>query len=193
MGCACLQNRINNITGETDENKEIEEEPYNNNSNNKDNKANSVNENDLKNNPDQNKKYMIVVGNQPLLNKNALTLDSSNNVLNRARSSPPVPKEEEEERNNIQYKEIETNLITPKEFEEFCTTHESLNDSTKVELRPATSCEHKTIYYGEWDIKNNKRHGRGIQVWPDGSKYIGYWKNNQAWGKGKLIHQDGDI
>ena len=185
MGCACLQNRLNELNGETNENKEIEEVPYNNDMNYQ--KTN--NENDIKNNPNSNKNYMIVVGNQ---NKNALELDSSNNVLSRAKSTPPRKKEEEGD-SSAQYKQIDTNLITPKEFEEFCIANEPLNDDVKVEIKPTTSCENKTIYYGEWDISNNKRHGRGIQIWPDGSKYLGYWKSNQAWGKGKLIHQDGDI
>ena len=78
MGCACLQNRLNELNGETNENKEIEEVPYNNDMNYQ--KTN--NENDIKNNPNSNQNYMIVVGNQ---NKNALELDSSNNVLSRAK------------------------------------------------------------------------------------------------------------
>jgi len=30
-------------------------------------------------------------------------------------------------------------------------------------------------------------------VWKDGSKYEGYWKNDMANGKGRLIHSDGDV
>lgn len=37
------------------------------------------------------------------------------------------------------------------------------------------------------------RDGRGIQVWQDGSRYEGYWKNNKANGFGRLIHADGDV
>ena len=103
MGCACLHNKISELNGETNENKEIEEDPYNNNNNNyKSDEPNSVNENEIKNNVNSNQNYMIVVGNQP---KNALTLDSSNNVLNRAKSSPPLPKEEGLD-SSIQYKEM---------------------------------------------------------------------------------------
>jgi len=36
------------------------------------------------------------------------------------------------------------------------------------------------------------RHGRGKQLWKDGSIYEGYWKNNMAHGKGRLIHSDAD-
>ena len=198
MGCACLLKNYNSINGETNEIKEIEEDPDNNNNNNINNQENqnenSQNEKDLKNNnPENNQKFIIQIGyNQPLLNNNVLALDTNNNsALNRAKSSPPLPKEDEDSK--ALYKPVESNLITPEEFQEFCSTNASLNDSIQVEIRPTMSCENKTIYYGEWDTKNNKRHGRGIQVWPDGSKYIGYWKNNQAWGKGKLIHPDGDI
>ena len=196
MGCACLLKNFSSINGENNEIKEIEEDPDDINNNNKiinnlENQKENENEKDINNNPEGKQTYIIQIGNQPIQNKNALALDpNSNSVLNRAKSSPPLSKEDEDTKNL--YKPIETNLITAEEFQEFCTTNDELKDSIQVEIKPATSCENKTIYYGEWDTKNNKRHGRGIQVWPDGSKYIGYWQNNQAWGKGKLIHPDGD-
>ena len=191
MGCACLFNRNNLETGNNDV-KDIEEEPDNNSNN--DSKDYEQRDNNSKDNQEAKQNYYIVVGNHPQLNKGLMSLDSSNNVMNRARAkSSPLNALSEEDDKNFHYKPIETNLITPEEFQEFCATHNSLNDSISVEIRPTTACENKTIYYGEWDIKKNLRHGRGIQVWPDGSKYIGYWKNNQANGKGKLIHQDGDI
>ena len=37
------------------------------------------------------------------------------------------------------------------------------------------------------------RSGYGVQEWPDGSKYHGYWENDKANGKGKLYHASGDI
>ena len=37
------------------------------------------------------------------------------------------------------------------------------------------------------------RHGKGIQYWTDGSMYEGYWKDDQAFSKGRLIHADGDV
>ncbi len=30
-------------------------------------------------------------------------------------------------------------------------------------------------------------------MWPDGSIYEVYWKNDKANGKGRLIHADGDV
>ena len=43
------------------------------------------------------------------------------------------------------------------------------------------------------NIKENIREGRGKQIWPDGSLYEGFWRNDKANGKGRLIHSDGDV
>ena len=34
--------------------------------------------------------------------------------------------------------------------------------------------------------------GLGTQVWPNGSKYVGNWRNNKANGKGEFIHYNND-
>lgn len=70
--------------------------------------------------------------------------------------------------------------------------YKPLNDKEKIEVRPPVEYENKSVYYGEWGVNNNLRHGRGIQTWVDGSKYEGYWKSDKANGKGRLIHADGD-
>ena len=49
------------------------------------------------------------------------------------------------------------------------------------------------VYQGQWDLEAGNREGRGTQVWRDGSKFVGYWKNDKANGKGRLIHADGDV
>ena len=36
------------------------------------------------------------------------------------------------------------------------------------------------------------KHGKGVQVWPDGGEYDGYWYNNKINGKGKFIYANGD-
>ena len=62
----------------------------------------------------------------------------------------------------------------------------------KVDKDEAT-LEDGAHYKGQWNKSTNQRHGRGNQVWTDGSIYDGYWKNDKANGRGRLIHADGDI
>ena len=68
-----------------------------------------------------------------------------------------------------------------------------LEDKTQVELHLPIKYENQAEYWGETKKSSKIRHGRGIQVWIDGSKYEGYWLNDKANKKGKLIHSDGDI
>ena len=68
-----------------------------------------------------------------------------------------------------------------------------LNDNVNVVRKPPVEYENKSIYFGEWNIESDQRHGRGIQCWLDGSRYEGYWKNDKANVKGMLYHADGDI
>ncbi len=46
------------------------------------------------------------------------------------------------------------------------------------------------IYYGEW--KDNIRHGHGIKYWPDGTKYEGYFADNDLI-RGKITAPDGSF
>ena len=48
------------------------------------------------------------------------------------------------------------------------------------------------VYYGQWS-KSGLRHGRGTQLWSDGTKYVGNWKEDKVNGKGRLIHFNGDV
>ena len=61
------------------------------------------------------------------------------------------------------------------------------------EQRDQQTLKSESVYLGEWLVGKNIREGRGIQVWPDGSLYEGYWQNNQANGTGRLLHKDGDV
>ena len=45
--------------------------------------------------------------------------------------------------------------------------------------------EKNTSYTGQY--KHGKRHGRGEQVWEDGSVYDGYWKDDKITGKGMMF------
>lgn len=49
----------------------------------------------------------------------------------------------------------------------------------------------ESVYIGQW-TSDGLREGRGVQMWKDGSKYDGTWKDDMANGYGRLIHSDGD-
>ena len=76
-------------------------------------------------------------------------------------------------------------------FEEYPQKKENIN--LKIDKKEPLKLENNIIYYGEWDMNFFTKHGRGIQIWPDGSYYKGYWENNKAEGKGQFIHSTGDI
>lgn len=48
------------------------------------------------------------------------------------------------------------------------------------EMRQIVTLDNNSIYQGEWNKKTNQKDGRGIQIWPDGSRYDGFWKNDIA-------------
>ena len=66
---------------------------------------------------------------------------------------------------------------------------EEIDDNIPKVQKNAVKLENGAIYIGEWNGKW-ERHGKGAQVWNDGSKYEGYWKNDKANGQGRLIHGD---
>ena len=96
--------------------------------------------------------------------------------------------------NENELTKINVDKFIEDDFKELINNYPEKEDGIIVEKRDLIENENdKTLYYGEWDVENNIRHGRGIQIWPDGAKYIGYWQNGKACGKGKLYHSDGDI
>mgnify|MGYP000878675882 FL=1 len=75
--------------------------------------------------------------------------------------------------------------LKPFEYE-----YDSPEDKTLPLLEPY-EVEEGAIYIGQW--KNGKKHGRGEQIWPDGTYHKGYWRNGVAKGKGRLIHANGNV
>ena len=67
-----------------------------------------------------------------------------------------------------------------------------VNDGFPKKLNAPRNVDNNAIYIGQYDEYGN-RFGRGIYIWHDGAKYIGYWDRNMANGHGRLIHADGDI
>ncbi len=94
---------------------------------------------------------------------------------------------------SINFIYIQNSPITENDLRLLFEKYPPLQDGVEVELRKSVEYENSAIYYGEWEKTGNKRHGRGIQVWTDGSRYEGYWKEDKANVKGKLIHSDGDV
>src|SRR6056300_1660644 len=66
------------------------------------------------------------------------------------------------------------------------------DDGVEKVLKDNIKLESGAEYEGEWDLEGRK-HGKGVQIWVDGSLYEGYWKNDKANGRGRLIHADGDV
>ncbi|MCQ2817849.1 MAG: hypothetical protein MJ252_11345, partial [archaeon] len=78
-------------------------------------------------------------------------------------------------------------------FEEYPLLSHIYIQSELILKPPYEYSNKREMYYGEWHIKTNQRHGRGIQQWLDGSRYIGYWLKDKASIKGKLYLSNGDI
>ena len=87
---------------------------------------------------------------------------------------------------NKETKEVEKH-VGPFQFD-----LEEAKYGTELITRGPYKLENGAVYKGQW-TKNDERQGRGIMVWNDGSKYVGYWYNDMANDRGRLIHADGDI
>ena len=67
-----------------------------------------------------------------------------------------------------------------------------LNDGIEVEYRENITLENGDVYYGEWAIKTNSQHGRGLLFVSNGAKNFGYWKDNKSNGYGIIYFSDGE-
>jgi hypothetical protein len=113
-------------------------------------------------------------------------LKNNDNIINENNKS-----QENNTTSEIQNREL-LNKIPQEELNKVLNEYPPLNDGINVSIRPLIDNENGSVFFGEWDPSTNKRHGRGIQVWSNGNKYSGLWRNNKANGKGKLKHNDGD-
>ena len=60
-----------------------------------------------------------------------------------------------------------------------------------IEERGDVVFKNGAVYKGQW--LGQMKHGFGVQTWPDGARYEGFWKYNKACGRGKFWHVDGDV
>jgi hypothetical protein len=51
----------------------------------------------------------------------------------------------------------------------------------------------KLVFDAETQEKVHIKHGKGEQVWQDGAKYNGDWRNGMAEGQGTFYHANGDV
>ena len=68
--------------------------------------------------------------------------------------------------------------------------YKKLNDGVSVQIKPQIKYEDGSLYLGEWN-EEDKRHGRGIEIFPDESRYSGQWRNDKPNGLGSLKKKDG--
>lgn len=66
-----------------------------------------------------------------------------------------------------------------------------VQEKEAIKQRGPIRFSNMSVYLGEWNMYDEK-HGKGIQVWDDGSKYEGYWKYDKPNGKGRMIYGNGD-
>ena len=67
------------------------------------------------------------------------------------------------------------------------------NDGKDRVVKPIILLENGAKYEGEWLNGTDTRDGRGIQIWLDGSRYEGYWKDDLQHGMGKEIWTDNSM
>ena len=194
MGCSCLLRKNNTeevkkeINDDYNNISKIDDIENNNNININNNNNQNIENNNINNNTNNNNYSNVIVSNQ-LKIKNKICQNSSQSQMeNKRAKSTPLNQEEDNKENNslkessndFEYKQIETDLITTEELQNFLSNYESLNDSVEVEIRPTTICENKTIYYGEWDKKK-------INDMEGGYKYGQMGQN--IWAIGKITKQ----
>mmetsp|Transcript_13562 Transcript_13562/g.25582 ORF Transcript_13562/g.25582 Transcript_13562/m.25582 type:complete len:522 (-) Transcript_13562:2647-4212(-) len=66
-------------------------------------------------------------------------------------------------------------------------------DSQVLVLNREDGSSTEYIYKGEWNTKKSTMDGRGLFVYPDGTKYEGYVHDNEYNGFGRFIHRLGDV
>ncbi|CDW81172.1 morn repeat protein [Stylonychia lemnae] len=73
------------------------------------------------------------------------------------------------------------------------SSYQAANNGDPFDFKINLKLQNGTIYSGQFDPKTQTKEGFGIQIWPDGSKYVGQWSRGKAGGYGRFILADGDV
>ena len=65
-------------------------------------------------------------------------------------------------------------------------------DQTKLEVRPLQKLDNGVYYFGQWNKETDKREGRGVAVYSDGSFYEGLWINDLRSWVGRITYPNGN-
>jgi len=103
-----------------------------------------------------------------------------------------IPTEEREEL-LLEFKMLPITKNIDEELANLNAKYRPLNDKVIIKARQYMQYENDSIYYGELNSVTNEKHGRGIFILPNGTKYEGYFRNNRACVYGKLAFANGDI
>ena len=91
----------------------------------------------------------------------------------------------------------------------FCNTVQALPECGGIHSSRWTNCfgtyinikvviknetfEEEHTYTGEFGSEPGKRHGKGTLTKPDGSEYVGQWKDGKFHGQGTFTYADGTV
>ena len=81
----------------------------------------------------------------------------------------------------------------------FCNTVQALPECGGIHSSRWTNCfgaytnEEGRKYTGEFGSEPGKRHGKGTLTKPDGSEYVGQWKDGKFHGQGTFTYADGTV
>jgi hypothetical protein len=90
-------------------------------------------------------------------------------------------------------KHIDPNILKiEKIYGPFRVTTEEMQKFKNVFDRPPILFNDGSIYKGQWNYSGNK-HGYGVYIDRDGSKYEGYFVNGNISGRGRFINTKGDF
>ncbi len=78
----------------------------------------------------------------------------------------------------LKSKRADSRYFTIEESKETLSNTKKYDANAKKESRPIYTYKTGSTYEGEWN--GGFRDGYGVQIWPDGARYEGYWDHSRA-------------